>query len=791
MGNVKSSEHAVELFSRIRATYANAIFEDYKMLQSIMDRHEALIRRRWKKKSHSERRVCLKTTWPYIPTKHLADLGAVKPLYALHKFNDTDLGPKEESCMWPDLNLEDLVLPEPLPLMLSARSSSHDPSHFADADFDRCAYAVSAEVICNYAPLSKLFDTECNATASVHTKGLAACRIGYPIGEAVLLLQIQARIYSFLVEVCKTVLHDKKPDELTGSHIPLVPRPLDVNIAPTPLGSLKAAAIRAPYRVPAEMDMGRMLEMVSAKVDAAEEHLHSMREDPAYFNDALQDYETHNIGWLDRQMGEHSRAEMRDRGYETISYPAARALFWPGTWSRVLLKLQKLATSLSRGEHKTDEDLPPELDANYRDVLHYVQDLEAFIAWEMRWAFVSTPRVRPFFLKWQRLKTGKGALLPQPDEDMVKVFLALDSFEKMDNLGTREVMKSHILLDDLERFRAASNNNNTTAEPWIDPYVAGMMSDMSIVAECRRQLALFQPWARHYRRTKVPKNASGREYRFHNEHLREAAHDDSDIFPGFLTKVADTVLPAAEKLQYPAEWTRDKGEGYLELLDDRGWEPSGYIKSLLDRDIERTADWLPTTPAPLTTQQHASPSTSFSPTKVLTPVPTQTPTPTPSPVGGLANLFAALTTGEEDRPRRFKPVEKKTKTKTRGLAMKENETAKEKPKEDNEGKADELPAFLTARVDSRSADVFDVLFHRTGASHAGQVKWTEFLHAMTHVGFRAEKLYGSVWQFSPSAAAAAEMKLTQSIHFHEPHPSSRIPFNRAQAMGRRLTRRYG
>ncbi|KAK7948300.1 uncharacterized protein PG986_009186 [Apiospora aurea] len=765
MDNVKSREHAVELFSRIRADYANAIFEDYKMLQSIMDRHEALVRRRWQKKSHSERRVCLKTAWPYIPTKHLADLGAVKPLYALRKFNDTDLGPKEESCMWPDLNLEDRVLPEPLPLMLRARSSSHDPSHFADADFDRCAYAVSAGVICNYAPLSKLFDTEWSVFRTEHAahaygniqqcdsncthKGLAACRIGYPIGEAVLLLQIQARTYSFLVEVCKTVLHDKKPDELTGSHIPLVPRPLDVNIAPTPLGSLKAAAIRAPYRVPAEMDMGRMLEMVSAKVDAAEEHLHSMREDPAYFNDALQGYETHNIGWLDRQMGEHSRAAMRDRDYETISYPAARALFWPETWSRVLLKLQKLATSLSRGEHKADEDLPPELDANYRDVLHYVQDLEAFIAWEKRWAFVSTPRVRPFFLKWQRLKTGKGAQLPQPDEDMVKVFLALDSFEKMDNLGTREVMKSHILLDDLERFRAASNSNNTTAEPWIDPYVAGMMSDMSIVAECRRQLALFQPWARHYH-TKIPKNASGREYRFHNEHLREAAHDDSNVFPGFLTKeVTDTVLPAAEKLRYPAEWTRDKG---------------------VTMAMQRAENNLACEPEP-----------EPEPDQGLDSGPDSDPGPD-----------AGSEPREEDRPRRFKPVEKKTKTKTRGLAMKESETAKEEPKEgNNEGKAEELPAFLTARVDSRSADVFDVLFHRTGASHAGQVKWTEFLHAMTHVGFRAEKLYGSVWQFSPSAAAGADMEVARSIHFHEPHPSSRIPFNRARAMGRRLTRRYG
>jgi hypothetical protein len=57
---------------------------------------------------------------------------------------------------------------------------------------------------------------------------------------------------------------------------------------------------------------------------------------------------------------------------------------------------------------------------------------------------------------------------------------------------------------------------------------------------------------------------------------------------------------------------------------------------------------------------------------------------------------------------------------------------------------------------------------------------------MASTGFRIEKLYGSVWQFSPTS-----LDVERSIHFHEPHPKGKIPFEVARRHGRRLTRAYG
>lgn len=64
--------------------------------------------------------------------------------------------------------------------------------------------------------------------------------------------------------------------------------------------------------------------------------------------------------------------------------------------------------------------------------------------------------------------------------------------------------------------------------------------------------------------------------------------------------------------------------------------------------------------------------------------------------------------------------------------------------------------------------------------------WSDFLHALVSTGFRAEKLYGSVWQFVPT-----KIDVERSIHFHEPHPGGKMPYWVARRFGRRLNRAYG
>ncbi|KAI4615211.1 hypothetical protein J4E83_006937 [Alternaria metachromatica] len=93
-------------------------------------------------------------------------------------------------------------------------------------------------------------------------------------------------------------------------------------------------------------------------------------------------------------------------------------------------------------------------------------------------------------------------------------------------------------------------------------------------------------------------------------------------------------------------------------------------------------------------------------------------------------------------------------------------------------------------VGKKTQHTFSTIFFQPSASsHPGEVPWTEFLSAMNTIGFSPEKVYGSVWRFTPREGGVITVK--QPINFHEPHPEGKLRFEVARNYGRRLTRNYG
>ena len=125
-------------------------------------------------------------------------------------------------------------------------------------------------------------------------------------------------------------------------------------------------------------------------------------------------------------------------------------------------------------------------------------------------------------------------------------------------------------------------------------------------------------------------------------------------------------------------------------------------------------------------------------------------------------------------------VQRKVKEKTKGAtAPSTADAAVEAPTSQSE----ELAFF----VDKRALKVFRTIFFVPSTSSLpGEVAWADFCHAMTSTGFQAEKLRGSVWQFTPT-----NLDVENPISIHEPHPSGKIPFVHARRHGRRLARHYG
>lgn len=74
-----------------------------------------------------------------------------------------------------------------------------------------------------------------------------------------------------------------------------------------------------------------------------------------------------------------------------------------------------------------------------------------------------------------------------------------------------------------------------------------------------------------------------------------------------------------------------------------------------------------------------------------------------------------------------------------------------------------------------------------------ELGWDELLYAMRTIGLEPEKLYGSVWQFSP-AKDRTLIRVNRSIQFHEPkevRKGGKIPRPMVRTFGRRLRHAYG
>jgi hypothetical protein len=146
---------------------------------------------------------------------------------------------------------------------------------------------------------------------------------------------------------------------------------------------------------------------------------------------------------------------------------------------------------------------------------------------------------------------------------------------------------------------------------------------------------------------------------------------------------------------------------------------------------------------------------------------------------------------EPERPRWLAVEPPRAKIKTRGVCNPPTGDEREEINEDADVPvpgADEKSREVTFKLKDRALEVFrTIFFTEDPKDRQGEVDWKDFLHAMTKVGFAAEKLYGSVWHFTPVEG----LEFSRSFHVHQPHPETKIPHFMARNIGRRLTHTYG
>ena len=329
----------------------------------------------------------------------------------------------------------------------------------------------------------------------------------------------------------------------------------------------------------------------------------------------------------------------------------------------------------------------------------------------------------------------------------------------------------------------------------MSDFVAAVIADLAICCECLRQLDLFQPWANTFEDELVDRKEAIMKG------FDKTAAPWGRLLSGL--KKNERILytygvPTERRFYYPIDKrrTRENVEALreAEVNLDLFWAKVDQSMSLelketqlshllaTPRALQRTAPWVevPTKPAPQKENER----------------PANAPTEEEDLLKPLSQLYLDLQRRTERTLQSGSPGKlKNVKSKTRGIPRSSTGS-------DNDAAADQplaAPAPIY-HVDARALKTFRTLFYTPSTTATpGELAWTDFLHALTAVGFGARKLYGSVWQFGP---LPADRRLQQqpgtafpagerSIQFHEPHPGGKMAFRVARRYGRRLNRAYG
>ncbi|KAK6595870.1 hypothetical protein H4I96_10189 [Botrytis cinerea] len=743
------------------------VLSHYNRLRQILERHEALIRKRWRKKSKAGRSRLILKVWPGLSATHRPEFNALFKESSQPKTKGTKY---REAYLWPYLNVEDLVKENHFLLLLNSRGR-HPPHVFADTDFkatrlgrvsgaiiiptslDDHSILLEGETVETYGRLVS-FDEDEDARMDMFT-GLA-----HLPGWGLLILEVQQRLLHLLVKCCEALLQDIDADSLISEAL-IKPEPPLLTGGSDRL-TIAAVAAVAPYRLPSKLDFHCLQVIVETRQICAEDYIRDLREDPGCFAEALEDWSEHTQERILDAFGKQAPSLDTPLYWEgiikTVVFNAYSDLI---VWENVAQQLKHLAFL----QEKYQSEITPKnkLPSEYmRALLVLRYTLNQIAKVPTRNLRMAVPASPPFRSKYVREP-------PAPDS----VAIRIKSKESQDgmmwllqNLWSESQLFFMTLPTVVDEIQSrVERDPNEKAK--FSALVTRIFSDLDLISRIYQEMDIYLPWAVGFDNELAINQAQINE-----EHCKQLGlfySMDRHLDPIGLAKFGS---PAGGRFHYPADERRNKQntesmrkaeynlDEFWQKMDELYQKNTGETLTQAVKHIytavhplERTPEWVEPIEVPKTkTQDRSSRDEAF-----------------------LIPQFDS-----EDNAR-FVAPKPKFKPKTRGPAM-TIATAAAAPTP-----TPTLNPQPTFKVKAREIMVFEALFWKPYLKdRPGEIRWTDFVYAMTSIGFAAEIAYASVWRFNPMKLAVKD-----NVAFHEPHPSGKISFRKARAMGRHLRGRYG
>lgn len=688
--------------------------------------------------------------------------------------------------MWPYINFEDLTKTKALLLMLHFRGR-HQPHEFVHSDLEQARLgetsgATMPKFLNGYTMLfadrnapktyGQLVSWDDDDTAFDNMMN----GVGMHPGHGLQALEIQERIWAFLVKSCLILLQDIS--SMTESDVQ--PNPGPPVTQDRDATSLETISFEAPYRIPAKLEFDRLKALASAERNWREDHLWSLREDPAYFAETMHEQSEHRLELLlDTSRREHPALKEPGRPLfwnRVIGTIVGQAYFGFATFDEVLKQVNKVASLHEK--HKTalkpEKDLPADLLRAIQDLRFLLGAAKTDLVDCLKLELFGSPPLRQFCDRDPQDPKStriRSAFHPPKQDHPAKRFVPF--FNILLDEEQLRLFGLHTWTDEIEHLI----RTDPAVAALVSPRIASRLSSLSVVSECLQQLHLFQPWARKIEDS-MDLNKDKLKTHYNRTFQGWRPFLDIKLEGSQLYKYAD---PTDGKFDCPMNHRRNKQS--IEMLRkaeanlDAFWEAvdqfyrskttkshHDVVADLLrsDRAIQRTLPW--------EEPDKKKAAVSKTSTEYLY-----------KPFSSVYHDASKEITGNFERTVLSEPS---TKLKTRGHTTRasEAETSTLIPHE-------AVQYFESFAVDKRAYKVFKALFHSpSDPNQPGEVPWVDFLHAMVAMGFSAEKLHGSAWNFTPRGI---DLGVERSIQFHEPHPSNKIPFRWARRYGRRLGRAYG
>jgi len=786
------------------STLSRAVFNSWNKLHQILDRHEETIRRRWNKKSQLQREKVLLSAFPNIPYPHRPDHQILMRLLengychccknrGKPQFANFVKARNDAAFKCPQINLEDLAKGKTLLLFLNARGRNL-PHVFAHSDLRTCELGRhSSEIPTGYLHCYTMYLAGQLTVESygrlVHwdDEGVVFGTVGQTLqfepGHGLLVLELQSRILDFLVECCAEILKDFSRDEILNLEIPAQPQPppltTDDGISHIQLSTIVA---EEPYRLPTNLDITRLLTLLEARRNAAEDHIWEMREDPGYFSSVLSDYHDHRAEVIRDSDGKSHLNQNDSSAWDRILSTAVACAYEDLlSWNKLHRLLSMLRSQINRSDGILDPQrrLPEKFE---KHLVRVYSTLGRLCLGMVQRFIVALACSHPMSARFSRCphKSGTGfdaGIIIKSAKNRKSSFEPL--LVLVNHLAHQKdsMAASYGTIIEIQYYLDHDPAQNNV----FSSFVAKIFSDLVLITQIAQQLDNFYPWMPLFIHHRAQQH-------------REPRHPASNI-EGMINvlqqpkpfSVNDLVNPRSKKFYYPiekaysatqvqamqqAEANLDELWGKLEVYFRTRYPHS--LASLFKahcvsniREVRRTPDYIP--------PEKCSVKPKF--------------------VGAAVDANGPLARSGSIHPhsRSFNPVITKIKVKTRGTpnstdAARCLDHPHEIKTNEDPGRIDVNDKRATRIVFStRARKVLAALFHsHSTCDQRGEIPWKDFLHTMTLLNFEAEKLYGSVWQFTPTMGT-----VRRGVHVHEPHPSSKIPFYIARSIGQRLSRTYG